>query len=279
MSGDATTPIPVDTIDKLTAVWSAISAIGAELSEEEWKGATDVPGWTVQDHLSHLIGTERMLQGLDAAPARATADEPHVRNPIGDFNENEVAARRHLLGAEVLAEWDELVTLRTETLRGGDADYYAQPMTTPTGPGTMADFLHIRVLDCWVHEQDIRRAVGRPGGLDTDAAAHTVDRLLRTVPIVVGKRAACPVGGAVRIAVTGGVERDVVCEVHDDGRARFVEQPSADPLVTITLGTEAFVVLACGRRGPDDQVVAGAMAIDGDAELGRRVVDNFNMMI
>ena len=31
-----------------------------------------------------------------------------------------------------------------------------------------------RAVDVWMHEQDIRRAVGRPGGMNTAAAAHTV---------------------------------------------------------------------------------------------------------
>lgn len=278
MSGDdTTTPIPADTIAKLTSVWASLSALGAPLSEAQWKAPTDLPGWTVQDVLSHLIGTERMLQGLPAAPARDALDEPHVRNPIGDFNENEVAARRDRQGSDVLAEWDDLVRLRTETLAAGDADYFAAPMSTPTGPGTLADFLHIRVLDGWIHEQDIRRAVGRPGGLDTAAAGHTVDRLIRTIPIVVGKRAGCPEGGAVRVRIVGGVERDVTCEVHD-GRARFVDQPATAPLATITFDTHAFAVLASGRRPSGDPAV-GSVTVAGDEALGARVVDNFNMMI
>ena len=41
-------------------------------------------------------------------------------------------------------------------------DLAAQTMT-PAGPGTVADMLTLRVMDSWSHEQDIRRAVGRPG--------------------------------------------------------------------------------------------------------------------
>lgn len=281
MSGDdIATPVPIDTIAKLTSVWASLTEVGGVLTEDDWKRPTDLPGWTVQDVLSHLIGTERMLQGLDAAPARDGGGEAHVRNPIGDFNENEVAARRDLPGAAVLAEWNGLVKLRTDTLAAGDAAYFATPMATPTGPGTLADFLHVRVLDNWIHEQDIRRAVGHPGGLDTDAAAHTIDRLIRTIPIVVGKRAGCPDGQAVRIRITGGVEREVTCEVQE-GRARFVDEPTAVPVATVTFSTEAFAVLACGRAADiaSDPVGTGAVSIDGDESLGRRVVDNFNMMI
>ena len=122
----------------------------------------------------------------------------------------------------------------------------------------------------------MRRAVDRPGHLAGPAAEHTVDRLLRTIPIVVGKRAATPEGGAVVVDITGDVQRHVVCEVTG-GRAAVVAAASAEPLATITLDAEAFVVLATGRR------TAAAMAdridLAGDHQLGQRVVDNLNMMI
>jgi uncharacterized protein (TIGR03083 family) len=265
--------IPTTTIATLTGCWQSLSELGAGLNETLWKTNTDLPGWTVQDNLSHLIGVERSLQGLPPTAHRLDVP-PHVRNPIGEMNEYEVDSRRGLTGEDVLAEWEHLVQLRTATLQGGDEAYFAREMMLPTGPGTLADFLHIRVLDCWLHEQDMRRAVERAGNLSGAAAEHTVDRLIRTIPIVVGKRAATPEGGAVVIDITGGVQRHIVCEVQN-GRATIVDEPSAPPLASIELGTEAFVVLAAGRRTAD-QVQA---AITGDGELGRRVLSQFNMMI
>ncbi|HEY0518785.1 MAG TPA: maleylpyruvate isomerase family mycothiol-dependent enzyme [Ilumatobacteraceae bacterium] len=267
--------IPTETIDNLETTWRSVSALGAELDETEWKSPTDLAGWTVQDNLAHLIGTERMLQGLPGAAAPPEVGA-HVKNPIGQFNEAEVEARRAMSGADVLGEWNDLVELRLATLRGADDAYFAKEMSTPTGPGTMADFLHIRVLDCWIHEQDMRRAVGRAGHLDGAAGEHTVDRLLRTLPIVVGKRAATPEGGAVVLDIVGGIARHVVCEVNG-GRAAVVAAPTSAPLATITMDPEAFIVLATGRCAASS--LGDRVAIAGDIDLGRRVVDQLNMMI
>ena len=267
--------IPTDTIDKLETIWRSVSALGAELDESQWKLPTELAGWTVQDNLAHLIGTERMLQGLPAAEMPTDVGD-HVKNPIGKFNEAEVEARRGQSGAAVLAEWNDLVDLRVSTLRSADDAYFAKEMSTPTGPGTMADFLHIRVLDCWIHEQDMRRAVAMPGHLDGAAAEHTVDRLLRTVPVVVGKRAATPEGRAVVIDIVGAVPRHVVCEVVN-GRAAIVDAPSTEPIATVTLDAEAFVVLATGRCTA--AAIPDRIHLDGDKELGQRVVDTLNMMI
>ena len=267
--------IPTDTIDKLEETWQSTSALGAELDERQWKLPTDLPGWTVQDNLAHMIGTERMLQGLPAADAPAETGD-HVKNPMGQFNEAEVEARRGRPGSEVLAEWNALVELRLATLRGADDSHFAKEMKTPTGPGTMADFLHVRVLDCWIHEQDMRRAVNRPGHLGGPAAEYTIDRLLRTVPLVVGKRAATPEGGAVVLDITGEVSRHLVCEVNG-GRAAVVEAATHEPLATIRLDTEAFVVLANGRRNA--KAIAERIELGGDRSLGQRVVANLGTMI
>lgn len=267
--------IPTTTIDTLVGCWHSLSELGAALDEKQWKTATDLPGWTVQDNLSHLVGIERSLQGLPATTHRIEMPG-YVRNVIGEMNEHEVDARRTLPGAEVLAEWNDLVELRVAALRAGDEAYFDVPMMMPTGPGTLGDFLHIRVLDCWLHEQDMRRAAGVPGNLDGAAAEHTVDRLIRTVPIVVGKRAATPDGQAVVIDLVDGVERHIVCEVTD-GRAKLVAEPTSDPLATITLSTEAFVVLAGGRRTLDQ--VGTGIAIAGDAAHAQLVLSQFNMMI
>jgi uncharacterized protein (TIGR03083 family) len=264
-----------DSIDKLEQVWGAVSAVGHGLTEEQWSAPTDCPGWNVRDHVSHLIGTERMLEGLPAAPA-SDAYGDHVKNPIGQFNENELDSRRSRSGAEVLAEFDELAATRLASLRAGDDAYFARETMTPTGPGTVADFLHIRVMDCYVHEQDIRRAVGQPGDLDTPAAQHSIDRLLRTIGIVVGKRAGVPEGASVVLELTGPVERTVPVTVTD-GRAKVVDSVPGDLLATVRMDSEAFLVLATGRRTAAD--LAGRWTVEGDEAVGRSIVEQLNMMI
>jgi hypothetical protein len=115
-----------------------------------------------------------------------------------------------------------------------------------------------------------------PGHLGGTAAEHTVDRLLRTIPIVVGKRAATPEGRAVIIDIVGDVNRHVVCEVTN-GRAAILAEPSTEPLATVTLDAEAFIMLATGRCAAS--AIPGRVELAGDQALGRRVVDNLNMMI
>jgi uncharacterized protein (TIGR03083 family) len=273
---DPTDGTPRAIVDTLTTTFQALADVCAGLTEAQWKASTDLPGWSVQDVLAHVIGTERHLQGLAPADPPPGPAPTHVRNPMGEFNEIEVAARRPLAGAEVLAEWDELRELRRTTLEAAGPDYFAQQMLTPTGPGTMTDFLAVRILDCWVHEQDIRRAIGAPGNLDSPGAEHTVDRLLQALPMVVGKRAACPEGDGIVVELTGPVSRRVTCEVTN-GRASFFDAPSAPPRSTIVMDSECYVLLTTGRRTAGQ--VADRVTTTGDCELADRVVAGLNVMI
>ena len=267
--------IPHDTIDKLAATFASLSDFCAKLTEAQWKTPTQLPGWSVQDNLSHLVGIERTLEHLPGTTHKAEGFD-YIKNPIGAANENEVDVRRSLSGAEVLAEWNDIVAIRLNTLRTADDAYFAQESFTPTGPGTIADFLHIRVLDCWLHEQDMRRVLNLPGHQSGPSAEHTIDRLIRTVPIVVGKRAATPEGGSVVIAITGHVQRTIVATVTD-GRAQLSTEVPPQPLVTISMDSDTFVQLATGRATHAE--LADGYSIVGDAELGTRVVSMFNMMI
>jgi uncharacterized protein (TIGR03083 family) len=263
-------------VDTLDDVWHSLAGLGAGLTEAQWKQPTALPGWTVQDNLSHIIGFERMLQGLPPTE-HVAAPRAYIRNPIGESNEHEVDARRALPGAAVLAEWTELLALRLDTLRAGDDAYFSTPSWTPIGEGTIGSFLHLRIMDAWLHEQDIRVALASPGNVDGPAAQHSVDRLLLTIPLVVGKRAGTPEGGAVAIDIIGPVHRHLISEVRD-GRAKVVAEPTVPPLAHISLGSDAFVALAAGRCVPAE-LPTGTVTVTGDQELGARVLAHLNMMI
>jgi hypothetical protein len=127
-----------------------------------------------------------------------------------------------------------------------------------------------------VHEQDMRRATGHAGNLDGAAAEHTIDRLIRTIPIVVGKRARTPEGATVVLRLTGPVERRIPVTVID-GRAKVVDAVPADVAAEVAMDSEAFVVLATGRAEAD--ALADRWHVTGDHDLGAAVVSNLNMMI
>lgn len=102
------------------------------------------PGWTVHDVVAHLGGTvDDVLAGhLDGA-----GSDP--------WTAAQVEARRDVPVAEMVERWNVQAPQFEDGLRA-------------IGPPIAA----IAVADAWNHEQDLRGALGRPGGADP-AIEHT----------------------------------------------------------------------------------------------------------
>lgn len=211
-----------------------------------------------------------------APTSHRTTNLSNAKNSIGEDNEHEVDARRSWTGERVLSEWNEVVAERINILRSADDAYFENTSDGPTGPAPLRDYLEIRVLDLWTHEQDMRRALGLPGHQSGLAAEHTLDRLIRSVPTVVGKRAQTPEGKTVVFHLTGGVQRSFAITVIE-GRAKIVETIPDDALCTISMTSDVFLQLATGRATHDE--LQTEIVIDGDSDLGQRIVSQFTMMI
>ena len=133
-------------------------------------------------------------------------------------------------------------------------------------PWTWERLLRNRPLDVWMHEQDVRRAVGLPGGLDSAPARHTADYLTESLDMVVGKRVAPAPGTTVVLEVAGSPARAVT--VGDDGRARRSHRPATRRCGCGWTARTSSSSPAVGGRRPSARV-------EGDQELGHRVLGAF----
>lgn len=271
--------MPEPVIDLLDAVWSDIAGVCRTLGDEQWDAATDCPGWSVRDQVAHMIGTERMLQGAQPPAASGPVDDAaHVRNDIGRFNEQWVAAYRTRPGAAVLDDFRAVTDERRAELRALPAAKWDEEGFTPEGPGPYRSFMEIRVFDCWYHEQDIREAVGAPGGLDGPVADLVVDRIARKgLPYVVGKKAAAPQGSTVVFDVAGRDPRRYAIGV--DGRAALLDEVPDAPTARIDLDRRTLTRLAGGRWTGARARADGRLASTGDAALAASVIDNLAFTI
>jgi uncharacterized protein (TIGR03083 family) len=261
-------------VERLAEVWASVIGVCADLDEPAWRTPTECPGWSVQDNVAHLIGIESTLLGI-ATPDVDVAERPHVRNDIGRMNEQWVEHYRRQAGAEVLDAFRAVSGRRLEGLRALDDTGFDADSWTPVGPGTVRDLLPFRIFDSWVHEQDVRRALGRPGDLDTAAGRLCLDRLRTPMGMVVGKRVAPGDGTTVVFAVSGAF--DLALQVVD-GRARTLDDVPASPTVRLAMPTDTFVRLATGRGDPEAILAGGTVVIDGDATLGRAVATQMNFL-
>ena len=113
------------------------------------RAATTVPAcpdWSIRDLLSHMVGL-----GVDVV----AGDEPDDHNEA--WTARQVEARRDRDVAALVAEWREVA----DPLRGWMRANTTRPLN-----------------DVIIHEQDLRGALGVPGGQDTDGLHAIRDRFI-----------------------------------------------------------------------------------------------------
>lgn len=235
------------------------------LPPADWQRETDCPGWRVRDVAAHLAHLEALL--ADGSPGE---DIPGGREVPPSWTAVGVATRSGRHHDELVAELADAVARRTTSLE-------QDPPTDPRWPADaapggldwdVATLLRNRAVDLWVHEQDVRRAVGEPGGLDSPGARVTVRTFVAALGYVLGKAVGAPPGTALGVDVRGPAPARVVLAVGADGRARPVDEVPPGCTWWRT-DTETFCLLAAGRRPAADV----QLDVDGDEALVRAVAE------
>ena len=246
----------------LGACYSSMLALCNDLSDAEWQVQSLCPDWTVRDVVNHVTSIEAVMAGW--LPADDRTPPPFERaadflrgTDVDDTSYAErVAAvyerRRHDLGA----------------LSNADLE---RPSWMPTGPGTYGRFLAIRVFDFWVHERDITTPLGRATDDTGIAAEIALAEVENSIGYIVGKKVGLPDRKSITFRLTGPIVREL--NVAVDGRAKRVEH-LGNPDVTLTTDSTTFIQLACGRIDPQIPIDSGAVAWNGDDELGERAARN-----
>jgi uncharacterized protein (TIGR03083 family) len=236
----------------------------------------------VGDIVAHIGWLEGMLIGEYDAPHEPDwVSLPHVQSDFGRITEVPVDLRRSWAREAVLIELADRVSRRTAELEEGPHAADAEVMG-PFGPAPLGRVLRMRTLDTWVHEQDIRDALGRPGHLDTPGAQATAAQLLPGLGKVWAKLAGAQPGQVLDLRVTGpGIEGGAIVAVGEDGRARMVGDDLLDQAgaatVTLTMSWPAYLALSCGRG--DAQPWREQVSVSGDPELAARTLEHFRVMI
>lgn len=264
----------------LFTVWDDLDRLLTGLPDEQWTAATSLPGWCVHDVVAHVIGTESMLQGVPTPEADVDVTTlDHVRNPIGELNECWIRRLSGEQTTDVLDRFRSITAERRAALAAMSEDDWNAPTVTPAGPDSYGRFMRIRVFDCWMHEQDIRAAVSRPASdaeLAGPAGQRALDEVAASMGFVVGKLGKAPEGARVAIELTGPLGR--VIRVAVDGRAAVVDDFGGDAPTTVIRMDGLLFTRLCGGRA-DAAASPTDVTYDGDAEVGRRIVERLAYVI
>ena len=153
-----------------------------------------------------------------------------------------------------------------------DQAAFDAPSWTPVGRDeSYGRFMRIRHFDCYMHEHDMRLALGVPPRNDAADLDSCLDEVTTGLGYIVGRRAALPDGSRVRLELTGPAPRTILVAV--DGRAAVTDALSGPPTVEVTMPAPLFLRLAGGRHDPDPERL-GHAELGGDRQLAEQLASN-----
>ncbi|MGA7835333.1 MAG: maleylpyruvate isomerase family mycothiol-dependent enzyme [Acidimicrobiales bacterium] len=265
-------------VDALEETWSSIDRTVRPREPEAYDAQTPCPGWTVRDVVSHLLGFELMNRG-ELSPRHHEGLWPsHVKNPIGEINESMVETYRAWPGIEVLDLFRTTANRSIEHLRSLDDEAWEKVGWSPEGERPFHRFQETRVLDSWIHLQDIRDALLEPSDDHGPGEEIVVNRFESALPYVIGKKAGAKDGTLVRINLSGRLARSILIGV-ENGRAKALERSGDTPTMELTTPVAIFWRRAAGRISADAFLRASATDVRGDEKLARAFSEALAIMI
>jgi len=230
----------------------------AEIDEADWRHPTRCEGWTVQDVVTHLIGTNQFWaisvgSGLAGEPTRFLATFDPVETPA-----RMVADAAGQSPAETLAAFTETNEALLALVEGLGDDEFALFAEAPPGHVPIRQVADHALWDSWVHERDIFLPLGRTPAEEPDEVVASL-RYVSVLAPGLGLMYGIVNGGDTSIEAVDLEERFVV-SVADD-QVRVHAGPPADGAAVVEgEGVELVELLSVRDTGnPVPPAVASIM--------------------
>ena len=273
---------PVMVVDLFPQERRLLLELFAELTDEDWHRPTVCPGWIVRDIGLHLLGDDiGYISGKRDHfdnPFFADKDmeqwESLVRN-INEANELWVRATQRISPALLSAlleltgkQFHEYISSLDQMAMNG-AVSWAGPGAAPVWLDTAREY-----TERWLHQQQIRDAVHKPGLKDRKFFHPVLDAFVRALPHTY-RGVAVMDRTVIKLVVTGeaGDTWYLIGEANKWSLYKTVESQS-DAVVTMDQET-------CWRlftKGIDKERARANIVIEGDQGLGEKMLDTVSII-
>ena len=262
---------------------AALLELLSSLSDEEWGRPTVCPGWSAKDVALHLLGDDigRLSRGRDAfapaafAPTGRGDFEAELLAFINRQNERWVEATRRLSPRLLidLLRWSGEETRRYfESL---DPYILGEPVSW-AGPEPAPVWLDVarEYTERWLHQQQIRDAVGKPGLKERRLFAPVLDTFARALPQTY-RDVAAPAGTHVRLTITGDAG-GAWSLVRDGAGWRLHTHADGEPQAAVVLDQETAWRLFTKGISRDEALATAT--ISGERALGLKVLETVSII-
>jgi len=266
-------PQPILVVDLFPEILDELLRLLGGLSADAWHRPTACPGWCVKDVALHLLGVEvgnlsRRRDGHAVAASIASWEE--LVTFINDFNEAWVQAARRmsprlvidLLQVTGLQMWAFFRTLNPYAI-GGSVSWVG-PELAPVWLDLAREY-----TERWVHQQQIRDAVGQPGIKQPRYFAPVLAAFMRALPRTFRATPAAE-GTVVTLTICG--ESGSQWSVRQEGGVWRLYEGAADRPDATVIVDEEMAWRLCTRGLNQEQAQEHVTRI-GDQALASQVFE------
>lgn len=282
MQSDESSVIQVPTLHLFPGERQALLDLLSALTPDEWGKPTVCPGWSVQDIAAHLLADDvgRLSRGRDGhdnpdfAAGLDISTLPGLIAAIDRQNALWVEAMRRV-SPPVLIELLRLTgeqttsyfaTLDLETI-GGPVDWVG-PEPAPVWLDLAREY-----TERWVHQQQIRDAVGRPGLLQPEWFAPVLAAFVLGLPRALGT--AGEPGETVLLTITGEAGGQWLARRMDLG---WVVATGQDETATAAVTLDQDSAWRLFTRGITPHQARQVAELSGAPELTARALETVSIL-
>ena len=241
---------------------------------EAWGQPSPSPGWRNRDIVAHLAATEVAAAAALGGEVPTEVEEFLKLQEGGpltldEFNDWTVQRRADLPFRQVVTEWGGAANLVLKRAAAVTMEEWTtRKVDWMAGPIGVSYFLQSRVMEWWLHGEDIREGGGNPPRLEQPPIFCVIDLAVRTIPYALSRAGLSFAGKSVKVklaAVGGG-------QWHQGLAPKERPGPDQEPDALIYGQGYAFALVA-GRRVPAEYYLdQGVLLTDGDDDLAQTVL-------
>lgn len=243
----------------------------------DWEKESVSPGWRNRDIVAHLASGEVAAAAALAGETPSELEEfskgrdPMAPVAVDDLNDFAVRRRAGEPFRTVVAEWGraaDLLLARASKIP--PEEWRTRRVTWMAGSLRVGDLVQSRVMEWWLHGEDILAGGGNPPRLEHPPIHCVNDLAVRTIPYALSVAGLSFPGRSVKVeldAVGGG-------EWHQGLSAREVPPAGKAPDALISGRAHAFALVAGRRASAAYYLSEGILQTSGDDELAETVLQH-----
>lgn len=239
-----------------------------------WDQPSAADGWWNRDVIAHLGAGDTIAAQLVAGERPAeleewSAEHSDVAFDIDAFNAHTVNRRSGLETREVLTLWGQAADSFLAHCAGLSEDEWASKrFDYVAGPIAARYLVQTRVVEWWLHGEDVRATNGLGPQIEHWPINLTIDLAVRMLPWALGRSGHDLSGRSVHVEVDGAG----LGSWHWGLGAGEAPLAHAQPDATISGRAPQLALVAGQRLKPDDVLLSGNVVLGGDRRLADTVL-------